>query len=272
MASPPSAGSAREAGRGRPRQVEIDGEPSEVTAPSADMTTRRLDESADDGETDPGARPGASRPSRHPIELLEKARQRRVRDTGSGVLDREADEAVPGRARSDPQPAVGRRVLEGVLDDVRDGFVEEHRIDVHRRGGEVHLERPIADPSAESLEGSADEVVELVDVPLGPERASLDPAEVEEVRHEPVQVLDLAIDRRRALALLVGRRSAPGDERPGGHPDRREWRAEVVGHGLDQRGLQRVTLSRDLGGLCFGSEPVMGERLRELVGRGGEES
>ena len=63
------------------------------------------------------------------------------------------------------------------------------------------LERRAASRGREPLERLADEVVQLEDVALRSQRAGLDPAQVEQVRDQPVEVLDLAVDRVGALLL-----------------------------------------------------------------------
>ncbi len=48
-----------------------------------------------------------------------------------------------------------------------------------------------------------DEVVEVVDLEIDAERPGLDPAQVEQVRDDPVQVLGLAVDHLRGGAPVV---------------------------------------------------------------------
>ena len=55
-------------------------------------------------------------------------------------------------------------------------------------------------------------------------------------------------------------------ERACGGADRRQRRSQVVGNRLEQCGLQGVALAGDLGRLRLGGEPVVGERLADLVG------
>ena len=89
---------------------------------------------------------------------------------------------------------------------------------------------------------------------------------------EAVEVLDLAVDRGRALlavGLATGRcrgRRLPAAARIVG-----QRRPQVVRDRLEQRGLERVALAGDLRGLRLGGEPILGERLADLVGGGRQE-
>ena len=100
---------------------------------------------------------------------------------------------------------------------------------------------------SEPVERPADQIVELEDVALRAQRAGLDPAQVEQVGDQPVEVFDLALDRVGALLPVVVAQLARRAERAGRRPDRRQWRAQVVRDGLQQRGLERVALASDLG-------------------------
>ncbi len=99
----------------------------------------------------------------------------------------------------------------------------------------VDLERPVAQPRSQPFDRLADEVVELEDVPFGAQRAGLDPAQVEQVRDEPIEVLDLAVDRVGALLLIVRRSGRCRDEacrpRPGSSPAASAGRARPTAAG-----------------------------------------
>ena len=99
----------------------------------------------------------------------------------------------------------GRRVLDRVLESVGDRLVEEDRIDLDRGRFKVDLEGATGQPRPQALDRPPDEVVELEYVALGFERSGLDPAQIEEVGDESVQVLDLAVDGVDALRLVVRR-------------------------------------------------------------------
>ena len=98
-----------------------------------------------------------------------------------------------------------RRVLEGVLEHVGHGLVEEGRVDLDRRRRQVR--RPAGRPASRGPSRSS----------VRPTRSSssktsrsarsdagLDPAQVQEVGDQAVEVLDLPIDGVGALPLVVG--------------------------------------------------------------------
>ena len=98
------------------------------------------------------------------------------------------------------------------------------------------------------------QLLEVDGLALGLERAGLDAAEAQQVRDEPVEAVDLVADRRQQLGsgrVVVDHAVAE----VGGHrADRREWSAEVVGHGAQQRGALQVELLE-----LFGSRRLAGE-------------
>ena len=136
---------------------------------------------------------------------------------------------------------------------------------------DVHAELVAGKPRREPVDGAAGEVVELEHVQLGPKGARLDPAEVEEVRHDPIEARDLALDRVGAGRPAGLVEVAVRPERAGRGADRRERPAKVMRDGLEQRRLEGVALAHDLGRTSVVGEPVMGERLADLVGGGGHE-
>ena len=180
---------------------------------------------------------------------------------------------MPGRA--DPDAPAGRHVLGRVLEQVGDHLVEEDRVDEagepgpSRSSSTVRSGQPIGEP----IDDRPDHVVEVGRLEVGPQRARLDPAEVEQVRHEPVEVLGLPVDRQRAgAAVLVGhRRGARSSDRPGGGADRGQRRPQIVRDRLEQGRLEGVALAGDLGRLRLVGEAILLECLADLVGGGGEQ-
>ena len=86
-------------------------------------------------------------------------------------------------------------------------------------------------------------------------------------------MLRLAIDGEGARPpVLVRDLEMPVEHRPGGSPDRGQRCPQVVGDRLEEGGLQRVALAGDLGQLGLLGQPVLLERLADLVGRSGEQA
>ena len=156
-----------------------------------------------------------------PVELLEQPWECRVRDARAGSPRRSV-----GRSRPPRRPGRRARIVASggvyfiaLSSDVRHRLVEEDRVDGDRGRPDVHVERAAAQACAGASDGGAQQVVELEGVALGAERAGLDPAQVEEVRDEPVEVLDLPVDgvgarvRDRRRACETPGRSVPAAAR-----------------------------------------------------------
>ena len=105
-------------------------------------------------------------------------------------------------------------------------------------------------------------IVEQDRVQFRSQLAGLDPAHIEQVRHESIEVDGLAIDRRRDRRTGV---VAPLDETAGGRADRGNRRPQVVGHGVEQRALERLALAGHLDARGVSAQPIALEGLPELV-------
>ena len=238
--------------------------------------------------TRPSPRPGrARRPGRsrcpsasrrragHPVELVEELRQGRVGDARPGVLDREPDRAgSSGSGAAEIRiGASGRRVLDRVLEDVRHGLVEEAP---GRRRPAVRRGRSSAAAIAEARAGAGSIVCPTRSSSSNTSRsARRAPASIR-LRSSRLVTSRLRYSTSRSMASALScwssaAEAGAGSQRPGGGPDRRQRRPQVVRHRLQQRRLERVALARDLGGLGLRGEPVLGQRLADLVGGGGQQ-
>ena len=262
----------RRGGSGGPGQVQVQCQASQLAPARGDPAARRLHEPLHDCQADagPGARP-ARRP-RHPVELLEQPGHRGRGHARAGILDRQPHNLLVGQRRGGhPDPGSGRRVLEGVLERVGHGRIEEDRVGLHRRCLEGNVNRAAREARPEPLDRAPDEVLQLEDVRLGPQGSRLDPAQVQHVGDQPVEVLDLPIDRIGALALSLLVQVAAGPERSRGGADGGERRAQVMRHGLEQRRLDGVALAGNLRRLGSRRQRVERHGLAHLVGGRGEQ-
>ncbi len=230
-------------GRGGHRQIDVERESPQIALTRIDAPAHRLDDAADDRETDAGPAARTLALARDPVELLEQPRKALRRDTGPGILDRDPDHLGIEHPRRDPDERTGTGVLGGVVEGVRKDLADEHLVGEDRRQARrnVDLEGAIAEGRPRALEGRIDDVAHGQDDDVRSELAGLDTAHVEEVRDQPVQPLGLAIDRPGDLATLVGRPLDVGvHEGACCRPDRREWRPEVMRDRIEQRRLEYV--------------------------------
>ena len=103
----------------------------------------------------------------------------------------------------------------------------------------------------------------------GLQGAALDPAQVQQVAHEPVHPLGLEIDRAQRRRPLVGRPAhALVEQAARGRPDRRQGCTQVVRDGVQQRAHEALAPEGDLRLHAVRHEPLASDRLAELIGRG----
>ena len=261
-----------------PRAGESGREPAEARSLGRDAAAHRLDEAACHAEPDPeaGAAPAARLGA--PEELLEETRQLGVGDARPGVLDEELDhlldplfDSLPVRRERgrDPDRRVGAGVTHAVLEDVADRLVEEHCVDEHRRQArrDVDRYRVSGEQDLTALDRASDQVPELVHLQLRADRTAFDPAEVEDVPDDAGQAARLLVDRRRGLAdRRRFRVDGLVDEPAGEGADRGQRRAQIVRDRVQQRRLQRVAPTGDLGARCLAGELLATEGKAELVG------
>ena len=135
--------------------------------------------------------------------------------------------------------------LRRIVEDVEQGLLEQHRIDVEHRqvGLDVELDPVMARILPARRKRAADDLVEIVERGVQHERAGLEPRHVEQVGDETVEPLGFLDHGADELdLLLVGQRTGEIAQRAGGAEDRGERRLEVVGNRGQQRGAQPVGL------------------------------
>ncbi len=143
---------------------------------------------------------------------------------------------------------MARRVVEQVREHL--GELAVVGVEQWQGVGQVGADVDVTQERCEGAEPLGDELAEVDGLPLGRERAGLDPAEAEQVGDEPVEAVDLVAHRRQELVsrrgVVLDTVAQIGDD--GAHG--RQGRAQVVGDRPQQRG------------------PLTVERL-ELLGPGG---
>ena len=160
------------------------------------------------------------------------------------VGDLDLDLAVE-LARQDVDGATGRRVLDGVLDEVDEHLLDEDAIEGHEReiARDAGPDVPPAQPVVEAVEGGAHDLLERLELLSDLERARVEARHVEQVPHEPVE----------ALRLLVG-----------GHDERRGAWPRRSAHAAPRRALVApVTTARGVRRSC---ETRAEEGVAELLG------
>ena len=166
------------------------------------VAAHRLDEALGDGETEAHAL--AVRRVAETLERHEHAVALVARHPRAPVGDADVDEPVD-RAGGDPGVRALGREANGVLDDVRERALEQPGIgeDARQRLGDVELDVSVFE--AEAVECGREDLLEPDRHRADLERASLDPAHVEEVPDERVEPVGLLVDRVQELAPLVVR-------------------------------------------------------------------
>ena len=208
------------------------------------------------------------------VEAVEQAPGDLVRHARAVVLDLDHD-PVPGARGSQGHRRRRRRVAGRVLHEVGQALVEERRIGLDRRQvvAECDLDGAAAEQRPQPVDDRAGRVLDVERLAPGVDRAGLDPAQVEERPDHPVEPDRLRLDRRRGRANLLGRAfRVRVRDRAGRGPDPGQRRAEVVGHGVDERALERRVTPGHLGLDRLRPEHVALDRERHLVGGQGEEA
>src|SRR5437667_724364 len=174
----------------RQREKERDAALGQVLGPDAPAV--RPDDALADREAEPGAPAAVGLPA---IELLEDPVLLPARQPRTAVGDLDGDGAVR-RGRDDSDRALGRGVLERVVEEVHENLLDEHVVDRHQRqiGRDADGDAPAPEALGESPERGADHLLERVPVTAELERAGLEPRHLEQVLDETVEALGFVTD------------------------------------------------------------------------------
>src|SRR5262245_18698519 len=163
-----------------------------------DRTAVRLDDGAADGkaQADPV---NAGRPAT--VELVEDPLLVAWRKARPAVSELDPDRGRHDRGR-DVDGTLGRRVPDGVVEEVQEELLDQLGVDRHERqvGREPDLDGPIPERSFESLEGGGQDTVERLRLLADGDGAGLQPRHLEQIVHEAIQMLGFLLDRARQVA------------------------------------------------------------------------
>ena len=163
-----------------------------------------------------------------------------------------------GHGRADPDLRFGRRVLGGVLDQVRQHLVHLRVVEVHRWQlvGQVQRQRVRRDQRPQPRGHLVDQGGRLVPAAIRLERAALQARQVQQVAHDAVEPMRLLLDGlgeaapRLVVPLHVALAQAAGRGQ-----DRGQRRAQVVAHRVEQRRLHLVGAAQHLGFIGLVAQP-----------------
>jgi hypothetical protein len=203
----------------------------------------------------------------HLVEALEDALPLGDRQPRPFVLHPQAD-VGPGRRRRDADAGVGGRVLGGVLDQVDQDLLDEEVVQEHRGEGHGHrrLDAVIGQHRAEAGDGVVHELAEGVPLPVEHQGPGLDSGEVEEVAHQAVEAIRLALDlggEGEAGAVVPG--DVALEEAAGRRLDRRQGAPQIVRDGREEGGPQGVRPAQHLGLDGLPLQPAPLDREGEVV-------
>ena len=185
----------------------------------------RFGEAAGDCEPEAGAVPGCAA-----AEGLEQRLPLLVGQAGARVDDVDAKLGGAGLGPEEHARA-RRRVVERVVEEVCEDALDLGGVDLHRRRLGTDLEPDAAGLGPETGERPAHELVHGPQLAVRLDGAGLEPREVEQLLDDTVEARRLGADRlREAEPVLRLQREAGARQRVRRGEDRRERRAQVVGH------------------------------------------
>ena len=164
------------------------------------------------------------------------------RDAGTIVVHRDLDRSRDLVRRNGDRGSVGG-VLDRVLDQIDQHLRDLDVVEAQQRqiGFDGDGQRVTSGARRKARSHVDDELVDIVPVLLRPQRASLDPGEIEQIADHEREPIGLFIDR---LQEVPPRLRIPLDrvveERGGRGLDRGEWRAQIVRDGGEEGRLQLV--------------------------------
>ena len=201
-----------------------------------------FDQSFADGETDAGA--GCSRGRIGAVELVEQAQLMFWRDARTIVVHRDLDRSRDLVRRNDDWGSVGG-VLDRILDQIDQHLRDLDVIEAQQRqiGFDGDGQRVTPGARRQARPHVDDELVDVVPVLLRPQRAPLDPGEIEQIAHHEREPIGLFVDRfQEVLTRLRIPLDRVVEERGGGGLDGGQWRAQIVRDGGEKGRLQLVRL------------------------------
>src|SRR5947208_2332336 len=185
----------------RQREKEGDAALGQVLGPDAPAV--RVHDALADREAEAGA-PAASRLAA--VELLEDSLLPAVGQARTMVGDLNGHLAV-GRGRDDPDRAVGRGVLDGVVEQVDQHLLDEHVVhgDERQIGRDAHNDAVAVEALGELPERGPDHLLKGVPVTVQAQGARLEPRHLQQVLDEPVEAAGLVTNGLQEF--LLGPRS-----------------------------------------------------------------
>ncbi len=178
--------------------------------------------------------------------------------------------------RADLDRAAGRGVLRGVVEDVDQHLLDQHRIGVEQRHGrrDRHPQAMRCQRLGELPGRAADDLAQVDPVAVRLQRAVAEAGHVEQVLDEAIEPLALLEDGLQQLgAILARERGLAAGEAGGRADDRDQGRAQVVGDRGEQRRAQPLGLGQAAArprcrwrGWCARSRPRPGPRRHRAAG------
>ena len=206
------------------------------------------------------------------VELLEKMGQSGIGDAGSIVLHADFNKLVRPVVAADYYPTAA--VTDGVFQEVGQDLAQVDLIGQYGRGRILYFNDDLFGGGGPCpSDHLRHQVAEVARLELRHQGATLDPAEVEKVAHQPAHPLRLGVDGLEGLALVLMRPDDRLVEHAAGRSAyRRQRRAQIVRDRVEQCRLEGFASASDFGVGPLQSYPVADDCLTELVGRGRKNS
>lgn len=227
-----------------------------------------LGEAAGDREAEAHAR--AARRVAVPLERFEDAVLGCVRDTGPAVDDAQLDAAGEG-AGAHVHGLTAGAVVDGVLDDVGDGPLQEAAVDGDHRQGLGDVERDAVLGDADQSHG--DHLVEVRFADQRDDGPGVEAGHVEEVADQGGEAVGSVLDAFEEFGLVVlGPFDVVGAQGADGRLDAGERGPQVVADGGEERGADAVGLGEFAGLLGLVDEALAVEYDGCLGGEGAQDA
>ena len=177
------------------RQADSEGGSAPIAAIGRnDSTTHRFNKPSRDGKTQPGAGAHLIRLLR-PVKLVEDVIEIAARNAASLVEDLQTDGASTAPT-PDPNGRFWWRILRGVVEEIEQDLLEQHRIKLEhwqiRR--ELKLDLVVRKYAAGAPQGATDDLAKIVRGDVGRDSAGFELGHVQEVGDEAVKPFRLVDD------------------------------------------------------------------------------